>query len=240
MIESIARCGEHGVLMRSPEVHLKSFVCVAVGAVLTTLVVGCAEHVLWTASPELAVYEPNPIMVPYQPPETFWENLVEVVQRYFDIDHEEPVRNIGGILTEGRLETRPKIGATIFEPWHRDSVGRYSRVEATVQSIRRTATLKVVPAENGYQVSVQVFKELEDVSRPLGATSSAAAFRDDSSLTRVVGPVGAQQVNEGWIPKGRDTELEQAILRDLVARFGRASSCRPQTADELGLEPPGY
>jgi hypothetical protein len=39
----------------------------------------------------------------------------------------------------------------------------------------------------------------------------------------VVNPVGAQEINDGWIPKGRDTALEQRILKQLVDRVGEAA-----------------
>lgn len=218
--------------------------CVRIGwlILLPVTVAGCAWSSPFEPDPVLAPYEPNPVTVAYREPELFWEDLVEVVHRYFEIEYEQPVRNIGGVLTEGRIDTRPRIGATIFEPWHRDSVGRFNRVESTLQSIRRTGEIKVVPTADGYSISVAVFRELEDVSQPLGATASAASFRDDSSMTRVVSPVGAQQTNEGWIPKGRDTALEQAIIRDLVAKFGRISACSPETQPDIGpdLPPPSY
>jgi hypothetical protein len=78
-----------------------------------------------------------------------------------------------------------------------------------------------MPAEGGYRVEVNVFKELEEVARPEGTTGDAT-FRYDTSLTRVVDPVGEQEVNEGWIPLGRDAALEQRIIADLLARTGTA------------------
>ena len=76
-----------------------------------------------------------------------------------------------------------------------------------------------MPDDGGYWVSVTVFKELEDVTQPTRATAGAATFRNDSSLTRVVSPVGEQEINEGWIPRGRDAALEQRILSQLQTRL---------------------
>jgi hypothetical protein len=78
--------------------------------------------------------------------------------------------------------------------------------------------------EGGHFVDVAVYKELEDVLEPENASAGAATFRHDASLTRVVTPIGSQEINDGWIPKGRDTALEQRILGQLVARVEEASA----------------
>ena len=64
---------------------------------------------------------------------------VDAVDDYFRIEREERVRLIGGVLTEGRIDTFPIIGSTIFEPWRKDSTPGYEKVHATLQSIRRRA-----------------------------------------------------------------------------------------------------
>ena len=51
-----------------------------------------------------------------------WDQVVDVVDDYFRMQHEERVRLVGDLLTEGRLDTYPRSGSTIFEPWNRDSV----------------------------------------------------------------------------------------------------------------------
>ncbi len=195
----------------------------ATGLLLAT-VSGCAPSSSWTAPPgvPVTVFHDNPTLLPVADAECAWETVVDVVDDYFKIEREEPVRIVGDILTEGRLDTYPKVAATILEPWHADSVGRQARIESTLQSIRRRAVVRVMPAEGGYWVDVAVFKELEDVRRPEHATAGAATLRYDGSLTRVVNPVGEQQINQGWIPQGRDTALEQRILGHLLARSGQA------------------
>ncbi len=154
--------------------------------------------------------------------EAIWDATVDVVDDFFEIDQEEPVRLLGNILTEGRILTRAEIGPTIFEPWRRTSVGLQQRVESTLQSIRRYAEIRVLPGENGLWVEVAVFKELEDVVQPEQATAGAATFRNDSSLVRVETPIGQQEVHQGWIPMGRDVALEQEMLGELQLRVGTA------------------
>lgn len=198
----------------------------ATGLMLLVALSGCAPGPFWTRppGPPVAVFHDNPMLVPVADPERAWETVVDVVDDYFKIEREEPVRLVGNTLTEGRLDTYPKIAATIFEPWHPDSAGREARIESTLQSMRRRATVRLVPAEGGYWVEVAVFKELEDVARPEHATAGAATLRYDASLTRVINPVGDQEVTEGWIPQGRDTALEQRILAHLRQHSGQLAA----------------
>ncbi len=169
------------------------------------------------------VFHENPAFLPATDHEFVWETVVDVVDDYFRIEREEPVRLLGQEPTQGRLDTFPTVGSTIFEPWHRDSASSYEKLESTLQSIRRRAVVRVIPAEGGYLVDVAVYKELEDALEPEGASAGKATFRYDSSLTRVVNPVGAQEINDGWIPKGRDAALEQRILGQLISRLGGTS-----------------
>jgi hypothetical protein len=184
---------------------------------------GCAAPPWWTAPPAttgtpVAVLHENPMFLPITDHELVWETVVDVVDDYFTIRREEPVRLIGDTLAEGWLDTLPSPAATVFEPWHLDSVGLAARTESTLQSIRRWAMVQVIPAEGGYWVDVAVFKELEDVRRPEHATAGAATLRYDGSLTRVIDPMAEQEINEGWIPQGRDAALQQRILSHLLAR----------------------
>jgi hypothetical protein len=190
---------------------------------MVVAVSGCAPGPYWAGppgppGPPVTVFHNNPTLLPITNHECAWETVVDVVDDYFKIQREEPVRLVGNTLTEGRLDTFPQIGATFFEPWLHDSAGPYERVESTLQSMRRRAVVRVMPAEGGYLVDVAVVKELEDVLRPEHATAGAATFRYDDSLTRVVNPVGGREVNEGWIGQGRDTALEQRILDHLHQR----------------------
>ncbi len=162
----------------------------------------------------------NPSFLPCANHENVWENLVDVVDDYFAIKQEEPVRLVGNVLTEGRLDTFPTVGATIFEPWRHDSANDYERLESTLQSIRRRALVRVIPADRGFWIDVAIFKELENVAGPTGSPTGGASFRHDATLTRVVGPLDEQETHEGWIPRGRDTALEQRILEQLLARYG--------------------
>lgn len=162
---------------------------------------------------------PNPTLIPMMDRDLLWDRLVDVIDDYFKIQHEQRVRLVGDIVTEGRLDTYPRTGSTIFEPWNRDTANRYERIESTLQSIRRYAAVRVIPAEAGYLVEVNVMKELEDLPRPENGLASYANLRNDSSLRRYSNPVGGHQPTLGWIGLGRDIALEQEILTQLQGRL---------------------
>lgn len=183
--------------------------------------------------PTVARGIPNPIPVPVTDRDVAWDNIVDVVDDYFKIEREDRVQLVGDILTEGQIETFPQTGATLLEPWRGDSANAYERLESTLQSIRRTALVRVIPDAGGYLVDVTVLKELEDVERPMYATTGAAVFRHDNtfdrnteaepSLARQVGdqprPVANPRQTAGWIGKGRDGALEQELLARIHDRL---------------------
>ena len=161
----------------------------------------------------------NPMFVPALDGEFLWNQTVDAVDDYFRIEREERVRLIGGVLTEGRIDTFPITGSTLLEPWRRDSTPGYEKLHATLQSIRRRALVRVIPTEGGYLLEVAVQKELEDLDKPEHATAGGATLRHDGSLVRQEGESGRYSATLGWIPLGRDMTLEQRILADLRARL---------------------
>jgi hypothetical protein len=161
----------------------------------------------------------NPLFIPPVDRELLWNQTVDAVDDYFRIEREDRMRSIGGVLTEGRIDTFPTIGSTMLEPWRRDSTPGYEKFHATLQSIRRRATLRVIPVEGGYLLDVVVQKELEDLDKPEHATAGGATLRHDGTLVRQEGAPGRYSVTLGWIPIGRDVTLEQRILSDVSARL---------------------
>ena len=196
---------------------------------------GCSNEIVWKDAPPPAAYGPpevpsvppatapyyqNPALVPSCDHEFVWETIADVIDDYFKIEEEQPVRLVGQVVTEGRLTTFPEVGSTIFEPWRRDSVTRRDRIEATLQSIQRQAEVRVIPDQHGYLVEVIVIKRLEDLRQPEHASAGEATFRYDDSLTRVVDSLVEWDPTEGWIDQGRDPNLEQRILSEILARVG--------------------
>lgn len=144
-----------------------------------------------------------------------WDRIVDAVDDYFDIEREDRIRVYGNLvseITEGRIDTRPRIAATYLEPWFQDSVTAEERLDSTCQTIRRRATVRVVPENNGFMIYVSVYKELEDLDRPLGANTGAASFTYKNSINTITNIGSDAPTSYGWIPMGRDAALEQRIL----------------------------
>ncbi len=189
--------------------------------VAAALCAGCQPFRPWYGShagPAPVAIE-NPLFVPPVDPEFIWNQAVDVVDDYFQIEREDRMRVINGVLTEGRIDSHPTLGSTVLEPWRQDSTPGYEKVNATLQTIRRKAVVRLIPSGGGYLLDVTVFKELEDLSKPVDATAGSAAVRHDGSYARVEGPTARAPVLLGWIPLGRDFTLEQRMLADLRARI---------------------
>jgi hypothetical protein len=168
-----------------------------------------------------------------------WNNTVDAIDDYFRIEREDRVRLVAGVLTEGRIDTFPSTGSTIFEPWRTDSTPGYEKLHATLQSIRRKATVRVIPTEGGYLLDVVVQKELEDLDKPEHATAGGSTIRHDSGLVRQQGAPGRFSVTLGWIPIGRDVSLEQQILADISGRLGAHGAAGHLPAVEELMVPEG-
>ena len=161
----------------------------------------------------------NPLPVPMLDRWLVMEQISDELDDYFRILREERIRMHDGILSEGRIETHPKIGSTLLEPWRRDSLVGFERLHATLQTVRRFAKVRVVPAGDHYQVDLQVFKELEDLEQPMGSGISGQILRTDSTLDIDREGLGLADPSNGWIPLGRDVLLEQQILRNIQTRL---------------------
>ena len=108
----------------------------------------------------------NPMLVAVADRDLLWDQVVDALDDYFMIQREERVRQVGDVLLEGRIETFPVGGATLLEPWRKDSTPGPERLQSTLQSIRRRAVVRVTPTGGGYFIDLAVYKELEDLASP--------------------------------------------------------------------------
>jgi hypothetical protein len=196
------------------------------------LVSGCARLAGTPAAPALpapvAVLE-NPLFVATYDREFLWNELVATVEQFdFRIEREDRVRQVGDVLVEGRIETFPMDSPTLLEPWRRGASSGYERLESTLQSIRRRASVRVIPTGGGFLIEAVVVKELEDVSRPEQSTVGESTFRHDGSLVRPEeATASGGPITLGWIPLGRDLALEQEMLLEVQARIGAPTPLLP-------------
>lgn len=177
----------------------------------------------------------NPHFVPVRDHDLMWNQVVDAVDTHFKIRTEQRVRVVAGQLTEGRLETYPRTGSTLLEPWHTDSTYGYEKLESTLQTIRRRCIVRVVPESNGFLISVEVHKELEDANGPSNQQLALDGVRFDGTLRNQEDDY--QQLaaeTDGWIPLCRDVLLEQRILQDILARLQGIETEQPTAPFSLG------
>ncbi len=193
------------------------------GVILVGVGCGQLKYRLNNAAPES--YMPNPLELPPGEDDFVWSQVVDAVDDYFRIAREQPVQNKNGLVLDGRLETTYQVGASIFEPFRKDSTPGFERLQSTLQSIRRRAIVTVRPYGAAYQIEVIVQKDLEDTDRSLNSTESSlsGSTRHDGTIVRAPGvtadPSQSTPQTLGWIPLGRDVSLEQVILRDITGRL---------------------
>src|SRR5262249_38175926 len=149
----------------------------------------------------------NPLYVPLGPLAygLVFEKVIDILDDYFEIAYANRY--------DGRIETFPRIAPGLEQPWKPGSPDFDQRLLATLQSIRHRATVIIQPADNGgFFVQVTVFKELEDVPRPIRATGGDAIFRSEPTVERQFEVIDPTRFEANWIPIGRDIKLEQVIL----------------------------
>jgi len=161
----------------------------------------------------------NPISVEHHNHEDLWATVVDVIDAHFEIEREIPIRLYGNVLTEGHIETKPKIGPSLAEFWHADSVGFAERFDCTLQTIRRRVDVHIVPESGRYTIDVRVFKELEDNPRPLRAGANASNLRFHDNADEFVDQIDVDLSPAGWFIIERDAALENLLLLEIVYRL---------------------
>ena len=207
---------------------LKAALC-SLGAV--TVLTGCQRFLATCQDMAPAMFVPtvevpvsNPARVGEMDPEFLWLQVVDSVDDYFRVQSEQWVRRDQQQWLEGRLTTYPEVSGTSFEPWRRESARGFERLQSTFQTIRRTATVRVVPEESGFLIDVQVVKEQEDVDQAQASTAGSSAQRHDGTIVRNENQQRQLPVTLGWFEIGRDTDLERRIVSGIL---GRVSNVEP-------------
>ena len=184
--------------LHPPKIWLPGF---AIACALIAVAGGCTS----TGPQPIAAAPAGPVYVPNIDSTRVWERIVDVLHEYrFTIARENRL--------EGVIETDYKPGASVFEPWHPDSIGSPQRWESTFQSIRRRVVITFQPAgDGGNFINVRVDKEIEDIPGLAANSTGAATFSENQTLQRNLDPVVGQAGVTRWLPRGRDPALEQAL-----------------------------
>lgn len=160
--------------------------------------------------PDPTVNVENPVYLPQggQFYNTVFEKVLDVVTDYYEIAYANRY--------DGRIETHPRTAPGLVQLWRPGSPDFYQRLLATTQSIRSYARVRIDAAsDGGFFVDVKVYKELENLPRPIRATAGAASFQGDSTVERQFEVINPNVTESNWIPLGRDHELEQLLLQRL-------------------------
>jgi len=156
----------------------------------------------------------NPVYVAASNHDVVWEKTIDVLHSFqFQVARDNRL--------DGIIETEYKVGSGLLEPWHAESVGFENRLESTLQSIRRRVFVSITPADGGFLVSVEAFKELEDLPGIAANSPGGATFQESAPLQRDLNLVTGQTTPSGWIPQGREIDLEQALLARLNSAYSR-------------------
>jgi hypothetical protein len=184
-------------------------------AVAVTALSGCAtgpliDNPMGLNTPEVTVE--NPVFLPQGPLyyNALFGKVLDIVDDYFPIAVMERY--------DGRIETFPAISPGLEQWWKPGSPDFDQRLQATLQTIRHRAVILIKPADDGgYFVQVTVYKELEDLPRPVRQTAGDATFRQSNTVERQFEVIDPTVFESMWIPIGRDFALEQEILRKIKA-----------------------
>ena len=164
----------------------------------------------------------NPIQIPLLDRFLVMDEISDEIDDYFRIAREEQIRSANGVMTEGWIDTWPRTGSTILEPWHHDSTRGFEKLHASLQTVRRQAKVRVIPSGDSYLVDVKVFKELEDNPNPVRSSVRGKYLRTDNALDVDDDGFFNSRGNQGWISMGRDVSLEQQILSNILRRLSGA------------------
>lgn len=186
------------------------------GVLCASLLAGCAG----TESVRMAKVTPipaaNPLYVATNNEDYLWERMVETLEDFqFPIAKED--------RQQREISTEYKVGASLFEPWHADAVGFASRLEGTLQSVRRRVVVTMMPGEQqaGYVVNVVAYKEFEDMPGIAANSAGGATFLESAPLDRDLNQLVGQSAPSGWMSAGRDYDLEQSIVGQLSYLLSR-------------------
>ncbi len=154
--------------------------------------------------------EANPMYLPLGPsPESYRKVLNSTIAALQDFGFQIRLVNTWEI----RVETEPRIAPGIFRFLRPGNTDPYDRLLETAQTYRHRAVVLINTADNGgYWVKVTVYKELEDLPRPVRATIGSANFRTNNDVERPFEVVDPTLLESNWLPRGEDVDVEQQIL----------------------------
>jgi hypothetical protein len=151
----------------------------------------------------------------------------------------------------GVVTSHPRPSPSALEPWHRDNTSVGQAVESTLNYQRRRVSIRLIPASStpanaesdspaattapaatrvsdSYMLETQVVIEQVEAPRRY-LTGSSAEGRMLRNLSAAPQSLKDKQVSENyWRPVGRDTDLEQRIVADILRRSITLARTQPR------------
>jgi len=149
-----------------------------------------------------------------------------LARMYFTIDKAD--------VQSGLIRTKPLSGAQFFEFWRSDNVGTDNALAANLHTIRRTVTLDISQQDGELSVGCNV--QVQRLSLPERQVSNSTRvygmFSQSSvSLQRLkLNP--EQKKKMAWIDLGRDSRLEEEILKRIETGIVRLSNHQLQLTEK--------
>jgi hypothetical protein len=195
-----------------PEVHRGERQILPVAARLA-LIGGAVCFFTGCASQPVAQTD-NPAVIACDPNQLWSLSQVELKNRGFSLDRVD--------RRSGLLETFPLTSAQWFEFWRDDVVGSEARAESSLQTIRRTVTLRMLSTRNN-ECHLLCAVTVERLSSP--PTIVAGRMRARDLFGRSISGMPALNPDEPekntkvqWVFLGDDPDLESDILHKIAAR----------------------
>ena len=159
---------------------------------------------------------------PARQSDALWEAIQETLRRgRFRLDR---VDRHKGVVT-----TMPETSQQFFEFWRHDVDTREDLWESTLNLIRRRVRVNMVNADDGRsaELDVAVFKErLSSPDRQFNSTGSAFRFFGER-LPSTTGAAKVTAADDRWLKLGRDSAMEDYLLRSILDRAGMPVDAPP-------------
>jgi hypothetical protein len=124
-------------------------------------------------------------------------------------------------VQNGLIRTRPLPGAQFFEFWRSDNVGSDNTLAANLHTIRRTVTLDIGQQDEQLHIGCEVqAQRLSLPERQVGSSARIYGMFSQSSASLQRLKLNPEQKQEmAWIDMGRDSRLEEEILKRIQRIF---------------------
>lgn len=157
--------------------------------------------------------------------DVFWESIQETLRRQrFRLDR---VDRRAGVVT-----TMPMISQHLLEVWRHDVDTWPDLWESTLNSMRRWVEARVSRGVDNVWLKLTILVHKERLSTPdrqFNSTGAAYQYFGDS-LPTTSGETGVAANETVWLDEGRDSAMEEYLLRAILERAGYDNPLGEQTA----------